>query len=340
MAVFLAIAFLASGGWFLRKTTLIEEKGVFGGPGPSPFISSAQGAGPNDSAVIGADAQGAILGSAAGGVNTGQSGIVLADIASADATAIRDPGAPVGPAFDRSGAITYKVQPGDNLLRIAAYFGISVDTILSANPGTRVNLLKAGQILNILPTSGVVYRAQNGDTLESVSQHFGVSQNKILQFNRSVNFALLDPGTPIVIPGGTSAGLLAGAATLPNYNSEFIMPTNGYNWGILHHYNAVDIANSCGTPVVAAAEGLVVPDDQVANTAGGWNEGYGNFVLIEHPFGDGVRTRYAHLENVSVQIGDYVKQGQVIGLMGQTGDASGCHVHFEVYGAQNPFAKI
>ncbi len=90
---------------------------------------------------------------------------------------------------------------------------------------------------------------------------------------------------------------------------------------------------------MAAAEGLVVPDPQIPNTTDGWNDGYGNFVLIEHPFGNDVRTRYAHLEKVLVSIGDYVKQGEVIGLMGETGDASGCHVHFEVYGAQNPFAK-
>jgi murein DD-endopeptidase MepM/ murein hydrolase activator NlpD len=117
------------------------------------------------------------------------------------------------------------------------------------------------------------------------------------------------------------------------------MPAYGYDWGILHHYNAVDIAASCGTPVVAAAEGLVVPDDSFGDGVDGWNGGYGSFVLIEHPFGDGVRTRYAHLGKALVSIGDYVKQGQEIGIMGDTGEATGCHVHFEVYGAQNPFAK-
>ena len=148
------------------------------------------------------------------------------------------------------------------------------------------------------------------------------------------------PGASVIIPGGKNLNRLAtGGASLPNFNDQFIMPANGYNWGILHHYNAVDIANSCGTPVVAAAEGLVTPDDATPENIDGWNGGYGNFVLIEHPFGDNVRTRYAHLKTISVQIGDYVKQGQVIGLMGETGEATGCHVHFEVYGAENPFAK-
>jgi lysostaphin len=145
----------------------------------------------------------------------------------------------------------------------------------------------------------------------------------------------------VIIPGGkTNASQVAGAgSSLPNFNNEFIAPAGGYDWGILHHYNAVDIANSCGTPVVAAADGTVISDENIADTLGGWNDGYGNFILIEHSFGDGVRTRYAHLEKMLVQPGDYVQQGQVIGLMGESGDATGCHVHFEVIGAQNPFAK-
>jgi murein DD-endopeptidase MepM/ murein hydrolase activator NlpD len=152
-----------------------------------------------------------------------------------------------------------------------------------------------------------------------------------------------DPGISIIVPPTANANDVADpgveTSTLPNFNSNFIMPTKGYDYGILHNYNAVDIANACGTPVVAAAGGVVVPDPNIPETAGGWNGGYGNFVLIQHTFGNEVSTRYAHLEQVLVQIGDVVKQGQEIGLMGETGDANGCELHFEVIGAQNPFAK-
>lgn len=120
-------------------------------------------------------------------------------------------------------------------------------------------------------------------------------------------------------------------------NGYFIMPAKGFNWGILHNHNAVDIANACGTPIVAAADGLVVPDNSFGDGASGWNGGYGKFVLLEHP--NGTRTRYAHLSEIDVSIGAYVKQGARIGLMGETGEATGCHVHFEVYGVKNPFAK-
>jgi len=336
VAVFLVVSALASGGLFIKKTGLTEERGVLGGPAPS-LLPSAQGAEIDQSAMVDAAPLAPFV--VSGGQGGSDPTVALADTVSTDDATVKDGGEPVGPAFDRSGMTTYKVQPGDTLSAIASYFGISVPTILSANPGMTVNRLKVGQSLNILPTTGVVYDSATGDTLQSIADAFGIPSSKITQFNPSVNFGMLDPGTPIIIPGGVLNAQLASAGALPNFDSQFIMPANGYDWGILHHYNAVDIANSCGTPVVAAADGLVVPDSEIPYTPGGWNGGYGNFVLIEHPFGNNVLTRYAHLEQVMVQIGDYVRQGQEIGLMGESGEASGCHVHFEVIGAHNPFAK-
>ncbi len=345
VAVFLVVGCLLASAWFSGKAGPVEERGVLGGPALSPsLVANAEGAGFGRTAAAFLANDGAALADLGSATFPEDSGSVSASAETAPSensenAAIKDAGTPIGPAFDRSGMISYVVQKGDTLSQIASNFGISVDTVVNANPDVRVAALAVGTNLKILPTSGVVYQTKSGDTLESISDSFGIPQNKIAQFNQGVNFGSLDAGTPVIIPGGKNVALLASASTSPDFNEEFIMPTNGYNWGILHHYNAVDIANSCGTPVVAAAEGLVIPDDTIPDAFGGWNEGYGNFVLIEHPFGDGVRTRYAHLEKILVQIGDYVGQGQVIGLMGETGDATGCHVHFEVYGAQNPFAK-
>jgi murein DD-endopeptidase MepM/ murein hydrolase activator NlpD len=113
---------------------------------------------------------------------------------------------------------------------------------------------------------------------------------------------------------------------------NFILPTEGLNWGILHPKNAVDIAASCGNNVLAASDGLVI--DLGKN---GWNSGYGKYIKIEHL--NNVKTLYAHLSSLNVSLGDYVKQGQKIGEVGQTGEATGCHLHFEVLGEKNPFIK-
>jgi murein DD-endopeptidase MepM/ murein hydrolase activator NlpD len=115
-----------------------------------------------------------------------------------------------------------------------------------------------------------------------------------------------------------------------------MMPTTGWNWGKLHAHNAVDIANKCGTSIYAAADGLVLESVD----GGGWNQGYGNYVLIEHP--NNTQTMYAHTQSNSVTQGMMVKKGDVIAYIGNTGKThgvTGCHVHFEVHGARNPFAR-
>ena len=89
----------------------------------------------------------------------------------------------------------------------------------------------------------------------------------------------------------------------------------------------------------AAAEGIVVPDEKLGDGTEGWNDGYGIFVLLEHP--NGTRTRYAHLGKVLVKAGEELRSGAIIGVMGNTGNThgpTGCHLHFEVLGAKNPFA--
>jgi murein DD-endopeptidase MepM/ murein hydrolase activator NlpD len=110
----------------------------------------------------------------------------------------------------------------------------------------------------------------------------------------------------------------------------YSMPTTGKNWGILHGHNGVDIANSCGTAVKAAADGVVT------EIGHGWNGGYGNDVILKHD--NGTDTLYAHFQSVSVSVGDEVEQGELLGQMGKTGEATGCHLHFEVHRAKNPFA--
>ena len=85
-------------------------------------------------------------------------------------------------------------------------------------------------------------------------------------------------------------------------------------------HKGIDYALPLGTPVLAAADGIV-------EKAGVDNTGYGNVIIIRHLWTDG--TVYAHLRNWSVQVGQKVKAGEVIGYSGNTGNSTGPHLHFE-----------
>ncbi len=237
---------------------------------------------------------------------------------------------------NRDGLLTYKIQKGDTLSKIAANFGISVNTIFWAN-GTLGSSIRVGQEIVILPVSGVAHRIDEGDTLDSVADLYAVSKDKIAQYNKRSSSRPLVVGSVLVIPGAKPKKTVATQALekLPSYPGYFILPTTGLNWGQLHSYNAIDVANACGTPIYASAEGLIT-----ASMNYGYNDGYGHYIDIEHP--NGVVTRYAHTEKNTVSVGDYVAQGDQIGNIGNTGKThgpTGCHVHFEVRGARNPFAK-
>jgi hypothetical protein len=105
---------------------------------------------------------------------------------------------------------------------------------------------------------------------------------------------------------------------------------NGYLTQGSHSYNAVDFGAPFGTPIYAAASGKVV-----ASKTDGLNGGYGLCVVISH--GNETQTLYAHMSSNIVTIGQTVEQGDVIGYVGSTGLSTGPHLHFEVYGAKNPF---
>ncbi len=111
--------------------------------------------------------------------------------------------------------------------------------------------------------------------------------------------------------------------------------TSGYGWRWGRMHKGVDIAAPIGTPVMAAAPGVVVK--------AGWNNGgYGNMIDIQHP--DGTLTRYAHNKRLLVHTGEAVQQGQQISEMGSTGFSTGPHLHFEVHPmgkkAVNPIAYL
>lgn len=97
------------------------------------------------------------------------------------------------------------------------------------------------------------------------------------------------------------------------------------HWGVdigLYNDNGCNVSE--GTLIHAARDGEVVE----AYNDGKWNTGFGNYCVIDH--GNGVQTLYAHSKDIRVSEGDTVKQGQVIGIVGDTGNTTAPHLHFEV----------
>lgn len=107
--------------------------------------------------------------------------------------------------------------------------------------------------------------------------------------------------------------------------------TSRFGWRSRDNHKGLDIGAAHGTPIYAAASGTVT----LAQT--GYGGGYGNHIIISH--GNGVQTLYGHCSSLCVSQGATVKQGQLIGRVGSTGQSTGNHLHFEVRVngvAQNP----
>ena len=240
----------------------------------------------------------------------------------------------------RNGLLSYRVGEGDNLSSIAANFGISVNTVIWANDISDSSLIKPGQEIIILPVSGILHEVKEGETLDSIANDYDTELNKISTFNNRK----IAVGDTVVVPNAKPAISLIRVASggsvqsnLPSLSGYFSSPVeNGWNWGRLHDGDAVDISSACGAPILAVADGVVISVGSSAR----WNSGYGGFVRIEHP--NGTRSFYAHTSANIVSVGDRISQGDTIANVGRTGRVSGttgCHVHFGVIGAQNPFVK-
>jgi len=251
------------------------------------------------------------------------SGKVLGDVFGSDSSKQKD-------------IIDYTVQPGDTLQSIADSYEISVNTLLRANDLTSYSTIKVGQSLTILPVDGVLHVVKSGDTAFGIAQTYKAQLEDIISYNDLANQDDIYIGDILIVPGGTmpkTAGPII--SQVPLADNFFIYPTQGYIAQGLHYYNAVDIANKCGTPIYAAAAGTV----QRAVGNGQYNQGMGNHIIILHS--NGTSTYYGHLMTLFVTQGEKVYIGQNIGLMGGepgmagAGKSTGCHVHFQVMGAKN-----
>ncbi len=240
--------------------------------------------------------------------------------------------------FGSKEIVEYIVQPGDTLSLISEKFGISIETILWANDLNKNSVIQPGQKLIILPVSGVIYYVKKDDILIEIAKTYKAETSEIISFNELSSEGDIYIGDILIIPNGVKPQPVSPMISpqVPLASSYFIVPVSSpyivTQW--LHWYNAIDFSHqggSCGKLVFAAAGGEVVKAKY------GWNAGAGNNVSILHL--NGVVTVYYHLQTILVEPGQVVSAGDQIGIIGNTGITTGCHLHFGVQGAENPFSK-
>ena len=264
------------------------------------------------------------------------------------------------PSRPRDGVTKYTVQAGDTVFGIADKFGLKPETILWANQfvlGDNPHALRPGQELNILPVNGTYHRWSTGDGLNGVAKFFGVAPEDIINYPANnldpatlgdLSNPNIQAGTWLVVPGGRREFVNWSAPAISRENPSvgkvlgpgacgsvadgaigagvFIWPADnhflsGFDYNPNANHSGIDIDGDVGMPVYAVDNGVVV--------YAGWNNwGYGNVVVINH--GNGWQTLYAHLNQYYVSCGQSVYQTNMIGSIGNTGNSTGAHLHYEM----------
>lgn len=236
----------------------------------------------------------------------------------------------------------YEVQSGDTLSEIAEMYDVSLNTIRWEN-NISGQTIKVGQKLNILPVTGVKHKIVKGDTLDKIANKYDADVEDIMVFNGVSKTDILKTGDILYIPNGIIKQVASSSkSSSKTYTSNTRTAPSGYylrpvsgpitspygpRKGSFHY--GIDIGNRRGTPVVAAANGVVVKVVNYCREGVSYCGGYyGNYIVVEHP--NGTKTRYAHLQTVNVSVGQTVSQGEKIAGLGNTGRSTGPHLHFEV----------
>ncbi|WP_433959600.1 peptidoglycan DD-metalloendopeptidase family protein [Cytobacillus horneckiae] len=244
----------------------------------------------------------------------------------------------------------YKVQEGDALSSIADDHDLSIDKLLEINDLEADHLLKVGQKLKVTEQQPYVDVVMNKEVFKEEELPFETEviedssmfkgETKVKQEGKHGERTVLyhiteengeqvnkeeleeevleEPVKEIVIEGTKDSEKGDGEFVWPAVGG-YISSEIGHRWGKMH--KGIDIARPSDRTIKAADNGKVI--------SAGWGNGYGNKVEIDHQ--NGYRTVYAHLDSISVNVGDTVTKGSKLGVMGSTGDSTGVHLHFELY---------
>lgn len=228
---------------------------------------------------------------------------------------------------------TYNIQKGESLLDIAKREGLHIDTLLSANQINNANSISTGQTIKIPNQEGVYHKIENGQTISQIAKAYKIDTSKILKFNDISDPEKIRQGEKIFIPGAkilqTNRKYLLGNLKIEKgfikpismgwFSSNFGYRKDPFNGDVAYH-SGIDIAAYYGTPIRASKSGKII--------FSGWGKGYGNLIIIRHD--NRYKTYYGHMSKRIVEDGQWVNQGQIIGLVGDTGRSLGSHLHFEI----------
>lgn len=184
---------------------------------------------------------------------------------------------------------------------------------------------------------GIYYFVGSGDTLSEIADEYRIEPFALAQINNLFEDSTLSIGRRLFIPHKKKLALYVDEQELKEARKnqktkkvkkgDFIWPMNiGYissKFGMRggRPHNGIDIAARTGTPIYAIDEGVVLHAK--------WFSSYGKLVVLRH--NNGYYSAYAHNDKILVKKGQKVKQGHKISLVGQTGRATGPHLHFEIH---------
>jgi len=235
-------------------------------------------------------------------------------------------------ADGRDHVVVHVVARGETLTAIARKYKITSMELIWSNGLQSANNPSAGKRLRVPDTHGIVVTVREHETLKSIASKYRVTPSKIRAYNK-LKTADIVIGMLLVLPGGqgpalptyTTGGQTGYTGPIPSVYSgmKFRYPVPGGRFvrGLSRTHFGMDISQGYGSPVVAAADGVVVLT--------GWrNNCGGNQVVIAH--GSNLYTGYYHLSGITASAGQKVTRGTRIGRIGQTGCATGPHLHFSV----------
>jgi murein DD-endopeptidase MepM/ murein hydrolase activator NlpD len=222
---------------------------------------------------------------------------------------------------------SYTVQSGDMIGLIASVFGLKQDTLISVNDISNTRSIQVGRKLLIPNQDGIMHKVLQNETMDDIAKKYEISAASITTVNELFS-ENAKSGSNIFIPNARMD-----STKLQEINGDlFIWPVRGritsiYGYrrspitGLRSFHSGLDISANIGVPIKAAMSGRVIST--------GYNDIFGYFVVISHH--SNYRTLYAHMSRIRTESGAYVRTNQIIGDVGNTGQSTGAHLHFQVY---------